>query len=124
MDDCEVSPSGRQADYHGELKLAKRGYAVLCKDKDCGWKGYRKGYNECECYEDWAMCCRPWSPGPGCPSWILWPCPRCKGDVSMNWPVYNKVFKEIDKKYETTEAAQDVQGSDLQGERSFPQAIY
>lgn len=47
----------------------------------CGWRGYRHAAVECECYDIWGMYCRPTSPGPGCPSGIVWPCPRCKGSV-------------------------------------------
>lgn len=43
---------------------------------DCGWTGYRGGL-PCECYDENAWYCRPWSPGPGCPSGILYGCPRC-----------------------------------------------
>lgn len=43
---------------------------------NCGWRGIRTSIT-CECYEDWAPYCRPGSPGPGCPSGVVWPCPRC-----------------------------------------------
>lgn len=55
----------------------KRG-EIRVKCSACNWTGYRRGL-QCECYEDWSMYCRPWSPGPGCPSGILWPCPQCSG---------------------------------------------
>ena len=48
-------------------------YRVRCSV--CNWRGYRHA-RDCECYEDWVMYCRPESPGPGCPSWVTWPCPR------------------------------------------------
>lgn len=48
-------------------------YRVRCTV--CGWRGYRHAA-DCECYEDWAMYCRPQSPGPGCPSWVTYPCPK------------------------------------------------
>lgn len=56
---------------------------VFCS---CGWRGYRGATLECACYDEWAMACRPWSPGPGCgAAWAR--CPRC-GKMPM--PVYNK----------------------------------
>lgn len=63
------------------------GYRVFCPK--CGWKGFRHG-EACACYEDWAPYCKPWSPGPGCPSWIQWPCPRCgaKPEVVMGCYLY------------------------------------
>jgi len=42
----------------------------------CEWKGVRTPL-DCECYDVRAMYCRPGSPGPGCPSGVVWPCPRC-----------------------------------------------
>lgn len=48
----------------------------------CGWTGVRTDHIECECYDIWALYCRPFSPGPGCPRGIDWPCPRCKGAVT------------------------------------------
>jgi len=57
----------------GHLHHPARGWRVKCSV--CGWTGYRWG-QDCECYEDWVMYCKPWSPGPGCPSNIEWPCPR------------------------------------------------
>ena len=42
----------------------------------CNWRG-RRTATQCECYEDWAMYCRPGSPGPGCPSGVVWACPKC-----------------------------------------------
>jgi hypothetical protein len=50
-----------------------RRYRVTCRD--CGWKGYRIAH-DCECYEDWVLYCRPTTPGPGCPSWVTYPCPK------------------------------------------------
>ena len=43
---------------------------------ECSWRGVRTD-GQCECYEDWAMYCRPGTPGPGCPRGVVWPCPRC-----------------------------------------------
>lgn len=63
-------------------------YPVKCKK--CTWKGNRQGRYQCECYDEWAHYCKPWAPGPGCPSWILWPCPRCNNDTTMDWEKYNK----------------------------------
>jgi hypothetical protein len=51
----------------------------------CGWRGYRHASLDCECYEDWASYCRPTGPGPGCPSGVVWPCPRCKGAVTGHY---------------------------------------
>lgn len=48
-------------------------YRVRCTG--CGWRGVRHA-RDCECYEDWSPYCKPWSPGPGCPSWVTWPCPK------------------------------------------------
>jgi hypothetical protein len=48
-------------------------YRVRCKV--CGWRGVRHA-RDCECYEDWVMYCRPDGPGPGCPSWVTYPCPQ------------------------------------------------
>lgn len=48
----------------------------------CGWRGVRSYHIECECYDIWTLYCRPLTPGPGCPSGIAWPCPRCKGAVT------------------------------------------
>jgi len=48
-------------------------YRVKCNV--CGWTGIRHA-RDCECYEDWSMYCRPWTPGPGCPSWVTYPCPQ------------------------------------------------
>lgn len=42
----------------------------------CHWRGIRTRI-QCECYDIWAMYCRPGSPGPGCPAGVVWPCPRC-----------------------------------------------
>lgn len=52
----------------------------------CGWTGYRFAL-ECECYEDWAMYCRPNSPGPGCPAWVTYPCPKghVKPDIGRDY---------------------------------------
>jgi|WetSurMetagenome_2_1015567.scaffolds.fasta_scaffold674082_2 hypothetical protein len=61
-----------------------RGYLVRCSV--CGWQGYRRGYPDCECYEDWVMYCRPWSPGPGCPRWVEWPCPEKHLIDGRVWP--------------------------------------
>jgi len=48
-------------------------YRVRCTV--CGWTGYRHA-RDCECYEDWVMYCRPDTPGPGCPNWVTYPCPK------------------------------------------------
>ena len=50
-------------------------YRVKCTR--CKWRGVRTDHVECECYPEWAVWCRPSSPGPGCPSGILWSCPKC-----------------------------------------------
>lgn len=57
-------------------ECTSRGGAIRVKCTDCGWTGYRRGL-ECCCYDEYAWYCRPWSPGPGCPSGILYGCPRC-----------------------------------------------
>jgi hypothetical protein len=49
-------------------------WRVCCKV--CGWKGVRTSI-QCECYDEYALYCRPSAPGPGCPSGVIWPCPRC-----------------------------------------------
>lgn len=61
------------------------------KDKweSCGWKGVRTA-GQCECYDEWTLCCRPTTPGPGCPSGVDWSCPRCKGAVTGK-PVERRV---------------------------------
>jgi hypothetical protein len=42
----------------------------------CRWRGVRTA-TECECYDEYALYCRPGAPGPGCPSGVVWPCPHC-----------------------------------------------
>jgi hypothetical protein len=61
-------------------KRTRSGIRVRCTD--CGWTGYRHGL-ECECYEDWAIYCSPWSPGPGCPSGVLYRCPQCVSTAAV-----------------------------------------
>lgn len=48
----------------------------------CGWTGVRSDHIDCECYDINSLYCRPFTPGPGCPRGIDWPCPRCKGAVT------------------------------------------
>lgn len=54
----------------------KRPQRYLVECVACRWTGMRKAA-ECECYDDFAMWCRPAAPGPGCPGSVIWPCPRC-----------------------------------------------
>lgn len=62
-----------------------KGFEVVVGESPrCGWSGVRSYHVECECYDIWRLYCRPLSPGPGCPSGIDWPCPRCKGAVKGN----------------------------------------
>lgn len=60
------------------------GHSKITGEKPaCGWTGVRTAYHfDCECYDIWTMYCRPLSPGPGCPSGIVWPCPKCGGSVT------------------------------------------
>ena len=61
----------------------ENGFAhIIDTQAGCGWKGYRTASVGCECYDEWRMYCRPLTPGPGCPSGVVWPCPRCKGKVN------------------------------------------
>lgn len=69
-----VHSKRKRAASYPALHHPTRGYAVRC-DR-CNWRGYRNGL-QCECYDEYAYYCRPWSPGPGCPSGILYRCPRC-----------------------------------------------
>lgn len=48
----------------------------------CGWSGVRTDSIECECYDIWSLYCHPFTPGPGCPRGLDWPCPRCGGAVT------------------------------------------
>jgi len=54
--------------------MARTRHKVICVY--CHWTGRRAGL-ECACYDEYAYYCRPWSPGPGCPSSILYGCPKC-----------------------------------------------
>lgn len=56
--------------------------AVTGVGPGCGWRGVRTHHLQCECYDIWRMYCRPLTPGPGCPSGIVSPCPRCRGAVT------------------------------------------
>lgn len=51
-------------------------WRVKCTNPQCRWTGVRVA-TECECYDEYALYCHPGSPGPGCPSGVVWPCPRC-----------------------------------------------
>lgn len=70
----------------------EKGFPVMTGQvPSCGWSGVRSAYAiECECYDLYALYCRPLTPGPGCPSGIDWPCPRCKGAVTGR-PVVRRI---------------------------------
>lgn len=56
----------------------------------CGWKG-RRVWPACECYDEWATACRPWSPGPGCLGrWAA--CPKC-GDQVIDASLFSEAQK-------------------------------
>lgn len=66
-------PESRKRHHH---VYVGSGTVVKVACPKCGWKGSRQG-EECACYDEYAMYCRPDSPGPGCPSGVRWPCPKC-----------------------------------------------
>lgn len=66
---------------------------MIDKIPGCGWTGIRTDSFQCECYDLYALYCRPLTPGPGCPRGIDWPCPRCGGSVTGQ-PVRHRVRSE------------------------------
>lgn len=65
-------------------------YRVRCLH--CGWRSVRVDSIPCLCYADHAAFCKPGTPGPGCPRGLVYPHPKCSGQVVVDGKIGNQKY--------------------------------